>query len=65
MVTRVNSDVEQVHEFIWGVVTNIWIDGITIIIYIVLLCRINVFLTIVACFALPVSVIATNEYVKG
>ena len=61
LVTRVNSDVEQVHEFIWGVVTNIWIDGITIIIYIVLLCRINVFLTIVACFALPVSVIATKR----
>ncbi len=61
LVTRVNSDVEQVHEFIWGVVTNIWIDGITIIIYIVLLCRINVFLTIVACFALPVSVIATKQ----
>lgn len=61
LVTRVNSDVEQIHEFIWGVVTNIWIDGITIIIYIVLLCRINVFLTIVACFALPVSVIATKR----
>lgn len=61
LVTRVNSDVEQVHEFIWSVVTNIWIDGITIIIYIVLLCRINVFLTIVACFALPVSVIATKR----
>ena len=61
LVTRVNSDVEQVHEFIWGVVTNIWIDVITIIIYIVLLCRINVFLTIVACFALPVSVIATKR----
>lgn len=61
LVTRVNSDVEQVHEFIWGVVTNIWIDGITIIIYIVLLCRINVFLTIVACFALPVSVITTKR----
>ncbi len=61
LVTRVNSDVEQVHEFIWGVVTNIWIDGITIIIYLVLLCRINVFLTIVACFALPVSVIATKR----
>lgn len=61
LVTRVNSDVEQVHEFIWGVVTNIWIDGITIIIYIVLLCRINVFLTIVACFTLPVSVIATKR----
>lgn len=61
LVTRINSDVEQVHEFIWGVVTNIWIDGITIIIYIVLLCRINVFLTIVACFALPVSVIATKR----
>lgn len=64
LVTRVNSDVEQVHEFIWGVVTNIWIDGITIIIYIVLLCRINVFLTIVACFALPVSVIATKRIRK-
>ena len=61
LVTRINSDVEQVHEFIWGVVTNIWIDGITIIIYIALLCRINVFLTIVACFALPVSVIATKR----
>ena len=64
LVTRINSDVEQVHEFIWGVVTNIWIDGITIIIYVVLLCRINVFLTVVACFALPVSVIATKQIRK-
>lgn len=64
LVTRINSDVEQVHDFIWGVVTNIWIDGITIIIYIVLLCRINVFLTIVACFALPVSVIVTKQIRK-
>ncbi len=64
LVTRINSDVEQVHEFIWGVVTNIWIDGITIIIYVILLCRINVFLTIVACFALPVSVIATKQIRK-
>lgn len=64
LVTRINSDVEQVHDFIWGVVTNIWIDGITIIIYIVLLCRISVFLTIIACFALPVSVIATKQIRK-
>ena len=64
LVTRINSDVEQVHEFIWGVVTNIWIDGITIIIYVVLLGRINIFLTVFACFALPVSVIATKQIRK-
>jgi len=61
LVTRVSSDIEQVHDLIWGVVTNIWIDGITIIIYIVLLCRINVFLTIVACLALPASVMVTKQ----
>ncbi len=64
LVTRINSDVEQVHSLIWCVATNIWIDGITIIIYVVLLGKINVFLTIVACFALPLSVIATKQIRK-
>lgn len=61
LVTRVNSDVEQVHGFIWNVATNIWIDSIVLIIYLVLMLRINVPLTIVAAVTLPLSVIATKK----
>lgn len=61
LVTRVNSDVEQVHSFIWSVATNIWIDGIVTVIYIVLLAKINVPMTMVACITLPLSVFATKK----
>lgn len=61
LVTRVNNDVEQVHAFIWNVATNIWIDGIVLGVYIVLLASINIPLTIVSCTTLPLSVIATKK----
>lgn len=61
LVTRVNSDVEQVHGFIWNVATNIWIDSIILIVYLVLMARINAPLTLVAAFTLPLSVIATKK----
>lgn len=61
LVTRVNSDVEQVHGFIWNVATNIWIDSIVLMIYLVLMLRMNVPLTVVAAVTLPLSVIATKK----
>lgn len=61
LVTRINSDVEKVHDFIWSVATNIWIDAIVLIVYIVLMLQINVPLTIVAAITLPLSVIATKK----
>ena len=61
LVTRINSDVEQIHGFIWSVATNIWIDSIILIVYLYLMLRINVILTIVAFITLPVSVIATKK----
>ena len=61
LVTRINSDVEQIHGFIWSVATNIWIDSIILIVYLYLMLRINVTLTIVAFITLPVSVIATKK----
>lgn len=61
IVSRISNDVEQVHEFIWNVVTNIWIDAIILVILVVLLCQINVVLTIIAVIALPLSTITTKK----
>lgn len=68
LVTRINSDVEQVHGFIWNVATNIWIDGICLVVYLGLMLPINVPLTIIAGITLPLSVIATKKiraYIRG
>ena len=61
LVTRINSDVEQVHAFIWSVATNIWIDAIILIVYLALMLSINVPLTIVAFITLPLSVLTTKK----
>ena len=61
LVTRINSDVEQVHGFIWSVATNIWIDSIILIVYLILMLRINITLTIIAFITLPISVIVTKK----
>lgn len=64
LVTRINSDVELVHAFVWNVATNIWIDSIVVIVYIWLMASINITLTIVASITLPISVIITKELRK-
>ncbi len=61
LVTRINSDVELVHGFIWNVATNIWIDGIVLIIYFALMGTINIPLTLLAAVALPASVLITKR----
>ncbi len=61
LVTRFNSDVEQVHQFIWSVATNIWIDSICLIVYLALMFPLNAPLTIVAGIALPISVLVTKQ----
>lgn len=61
IVSRISNDVDMVHDFIWNVVTNIWIDAITILILITLMCRINVLLTIISIIALPLSAITTKK----
>ncbi|MBQ8280051.1 MAG: ABC transporter ATP-binding protein [Roseburia sp.] len=61
LVTRFNSDVEQVHEFIWSVATNVWIDSICLIIYLALMLPISVPLTIIAGITLPLSVLTTKK----
>lgn len=61
LVTRINSDVEQIHGFIWSVATNIWIDSIILGVYLYLMLRVNLSLTIVAFITLPISVIATKK----
>lgn len=61
LVTRINSDVEQVHGFIWSVATNVWIDSIILVVYLYLMLRINLVLTIVAFITLPISVITTKK----
>lgn len=61
LVTRINNDVEQVHGFIWNVATNIWIDSIILIVYMALMLRINVPLTLLSAFMLPLSVIMTKK----
>lgn len=64
LVTRINNDVEQVHPFIWNVATNIWIDAIVLLVYISLMAAIHVPLTILACIALPLSVLLTTRIRK-
>lgn len=61
LVTRINSDVEQVHGFIWSVATNVWIDSIILIVYLYLMLRINLLLTVISFITLPASVIATKK----
>lgn len=61
LVTRINSDVEQVHGFIWSVATNVWIDSILLVVYLYLMLRINFLLTVVSFITLPASVIATKK----
>lgn len=61
LVTRINSDVEQVHGFIWSVATNVWIDSIILVVYLVLMVRISIPLTIIAFITLPLSVIVTKK----
>lgn len=61
LVTRFNSDIEQVHEFIWSVATNVWIDSICLVIYLALMLPISVPLTIIAGITLPISVLTTKK----
>jgi len=61
LVTRINSDVEGVHTFVWSVATNIWIDGIVVVIYLIIMASMNITLTIIAAIVLPLSVIITKK----
>lgn len=61
LVTRINSDVEQVHGFIWSVATNIWIDSIILVVYLAMMVSINIPLTIIAFITLPISVFVTKK----
>lgn len=61
LVTRISSDVQMVHEFVWDVATNVWIDSICLIVYIYLMASISIPLTIVASITLPLSVIVTKK----
>lgn len=61
LVTRINSDVEQIHGFIWSVATNVWIDSIILMVYLALMVRINIPLTIIAFITLPTSVVVTKK----
>lgn len=68
LVTRISSDVQMVHEFVWDVATNVWIDSICLIVYVYLLGTISIPLTIVACTTLPLSVLITKkirEYIRA
>lgn len=61
LVTRINSDVEQVHDFVWNVATNIWIDSIVLVVYLVLMGSINLPLTLLTAVVLPLSVLITKK----
>lgn len=61
LVTRINNDVEKVHEFVWNVATNVWIDSIVLLVYLWLMGTINLWLTILAAIVLPLSVIITKK----
>lgn len=61
LVTRINNDVEKVHGFVWNVATNIWIDGMMVLVYLWLMGSVNVLLTILAAVVLPLSVLITKK----
>ncbi|MDE6063707.1 MAG: ABC transporter ATP-binding protein/permease [Lachnospiraceae bacterium] len=61
LVTRINSDVEQVHDFVWNVATNIWIDSIVLVVYLGLMGSINLPLTLLTAVVLPFSVLITKK----
>lgn len=61
LVTRINNDVEQVHGFVWNVATNIWIDGIMVVIYLWMMGRVSIVLTVLAAFVLPLSIVITKR----
>jgi len=61
LITRIGSDVECVHGFVWNVATNTWIDSIMFIIYLVLMISISVPLTLICSVALPLSVFITKK----
>lgn len=61
LVTRINSDVEQVHDFVWNVATNIWIDSIVLVVYLGLMGSINLPLTLLTAIVLPLSVLITKK----
>ncbi len=61
LVTRVNNDVDQVHDFVWNVATNIWIDSLVLVVYLCLMGSINLPLTLLTAVVLPVSVIITKK----
>lgn len=61
LVTRINNDVEKIHEFVWNVATNIWIDGIVVLVYLWLMGSVNLLLTILAAIVLPLSVLITKK----
>ena len=61
LVTRINSDVEQVHDFVWNVATNIWIDSIVLVVYLGLMGSINLPLTLLTAVVLPLSVLITKK----
>ncbi|MBD5478104.1 MAG: ABC transporter ATP-binding protein [Lachnospiraceae bacterium] len=61
LVTRINSDVEQVHDFVWNVATNIWIDSIVLVVYLGLMGSINLPLTLLTAVILPLSVLITKK----
>lgn len=61
LVTRINSDVEQVHDFVWNVATNIWIDSFVLVVYLGLMGSINLPLTLLTAVVLPLSVLITKK----
>lgn len=61
LVSRISSDVQCIHNFIWTVVTNIWIDSVLIIILIILMFQINPTLTVISFITLPISSVVTQK----
>ena len=61
LVSRINSDVEKVHDFIWSVATNVWIDSIIFAIYMALMIPINPGLTLLVCAVTLSSILITRK----
>ncbi len=65
LVSRISSDVQCVHSFVWTVVTNVWIDGVLIIILVILMLCVSIPLTLISVITLPLSAVFTQKIRVG
>lgn len=61
LVTRVSNDIEMVHNFVWNVATNVWIDSLVLVVYLWQMFSMSVSLTVITMITLPLIIIMTKK----